>query len=273
MSGLQVLALGIDIGSASSKCVVLSGGFDIAAHCIVPTGTGTSGPGRAVEAALTGVGVGMGQISYVVATGYGRNTFDAANETVSEISCHAKGAVFIMPEVRTVIDIGGQDVKALAIGADGKLDNFVMNDKCAAGTGRFLEVMARVFELEVDELARQDEKAAGIIPVSSTCVVFSEAEVISQLANNAPIPDLIVGIHQSAAARAVSLLKRIGVNEPLLMTGGVANNAGVVNALKRALGVEIKTSEYSQLAGALGAAVYAMERLSVMENEKWKMEN
>jgi len=257
--------MGVDIGSASSKCVIIKGideenESEILATAVIPSGTGTSGPRRAFEEALKSAGMSMTQISGIVATGYGRNTFSDASERISELSCHAKGAVWILPGVRAVIDIGGQDAKALSIGEDGKLKEFVMNDKCAAGTGRFLDVMARVLEMDVGMLAASDEKAEGIVPISSTCTVFAESEVISQLAKNAPVPDLIAGIHQSAAARAASLLKRIGATEPVLMTGGVALNAGVVRALKRASGLEIRTSPFSQTAGALGAALYAREK-------------
>ena len=258
----NVLAMGIDIGSTSSKCVILNDSSELAAKAVIPSGTGTSGPRRAVETALNTAGINMEQISYIIATGYGRNTYEAANESISELTCHAKGAAWIMLGVRTVIDIGGQDIKALSLSEDGTLQNFIMNDKCAAGTGRFLDIMARLFEIDVDKLAEHDEKADGIVSVSSTCVVFAESEVISQLAKNTPIPNLIAGIHQSAASRAASLMKRAGINEPILMTGGVANNGGVVRALERSLRVQIKTSTYSQIAGAIGAAIFALERLS-----------
>ena len=264
--------MGVDIGSASSKCVILKGirGLrvggeaagdmpfvldELVAQAVVHAGTGTAGPHRAVETALSSAGISMDQISVVTATGYGRKTYDRADGSISELSCHARGAAWILPGVRTVIDIGGQDAKALSISDDGKLSNFVMNDKCAAGTGRFLEVMARIFGMDVCELAKHDENASDIVQISSTCTVFAESEVISQLAKNTPIPDLIAGIHNSAASRSAALLKRVGIVEPLLMTGGVANNAGVVRALERTLGVVVRTSPYSQIAGALGAAL------------------
>jgi len=253
--------MGVDIGSASSKCVIVDQDAGVVAQAVVPVGTGTSGPRRVVENALEAAGIGPEQIACVVATGYGRNTFADADDRVSELSCHARGAVWILPEVRTVIDIGGQDAKALSISKEGKLENFVMNDKCAAGTGRFLDVMARVLELETDQLAETGERAENVAMISSTCVVFAESEVISQLAKNTPVPDLVAGIHKSAAARASSLMKRIGITGPVLMTGGVANNAGVVRALKSSLGIEILTSPYSQVAGALGAALFARDRV------------
>jgi predicted CoA-substrate-specific enzyme activase len=265
MSTVQGTAvMGVDIGSASSKCVILDGFAKLAAQVIISAGTGTSGPARAVDSALIEAGLNEKDIAFTVATGYGRNTFAGADERLSELSSHAKGAVWILPGVRTVIDIGGQDAKALSIAEYGAHSNFVMNDKCAAGTGRFLDVMARLFELDVSQLAGLDEKADGIIPVSSTCVVFAESEVISQLAKNAPIPNLIAGIHMSAASRAASLMKRAGITEPILMTGGVANNTGVVRALEQTLGMKVRTSPYSQLAGAIGAALFALERMKII---------
>jgi predicted CoA-substrate-specific enzyme activase len=254
-----MLFMGVDIGSASSKCVIIDGAAELVAQAVIPAGTGTSGPGRVVKEALDTGKISAENISGIIATGYGRNTYDSADGSVSELSCHAKGASWILPGVRTVIDIGGQDAKALSISDTGKLKDFVMNDKCAAGTGRFLDVMARVLELDVSELAALDEKADSIIQISSTCTVFAESEVISRLSKKTPIPNIIAGIHQSAASRAASLIKRIGAAEPVLMTGGVANNAGVVRALQKTLGIEILTSPYSQIAGALGAALFARE--------------
>jgi len=256
----NTLYMGVDIGSASSKCVILDDALKIISHAVISAGTGTSGPRRAVDTALEAAETGIERLSCIIATGYGRNTYEHAAESVSELSCHAKGAVWLMPGVRTVIDIGGQDAKALSVDTNGKMKNFAMNDKCAAGTGRFLDVMARVLELSVDMLAEYDEKADGIVPVSSTCAVFAESEVISHLAKNVPVPNLIAGIHQSAAARAASLMKRIGVTEPVLMTGGVANNRGVVRALEKNLGIKVSTSPYSQIAGAIGAALFAHEK-------------
>ena len=252
---MNMLAMGVDIGSASSKCAIINEATDLVAHSVVSAGTGTSGPQRAVDEALETAGVSMESISCIIATGYGRNTYISADGRISELSCHAAGAVWILPDVRTVIDIGGQDAKALSISIDGKLADFVMNDKCAAGTGRFLDVMARVLDMDVGDLAAHDEMAASIAPISSTCAVFAESEVISQLAKNTPVPDLIAGIHKSAASRAASLIKRVGATQPLLMTGGVAKNAGVVRALERALGAAVLTSPFSQIAGALGAAL------------------
>ena len=256
----DILTLGMDVGSTTSKCLILKNGKEIAATALVPAGTGTTGPRRALEEALEKAGLMRSDLAALVATGYGRNTFPGADFVVSELSCHALGAHALDGEARTVIDIGGQDAKALSLGPEGKLTRFLMNDKCAAGTGRFLEVMARVLEKDVSELAEMDAQAAGIVPISSTCTVFAESEVISQLAKGADLRDLVKGIHASVAVRTASLARRLGVLEPIAMTGGVARNAGVVRALEKALGAPIRVSPLAQLAGALGAAVYGYNR-------------
>ena len=252
--------MGVDVGSTTSKCLILKNGTEITASSVIPAGTGTSGPQRALSAALSEAGLTRSELAAVTATGYGRNSFEGADYVVSELSCHALGAHALDASVRTVIDIGGQDAKVLRVSADGKLENFLMNDKCAAGTGRFLEVMARVLELDVSELAGMDAKAARAVPISSTCTVFAESEVISQLAQNVDLCELVAGIHASVAVRTAGLARRLGVVPPLAMTGGVARNAGVVRALEKELGTEIAVSELSQLAGALGAAVYGWKK-------------
>ena len=251
----DVLTLGIDVGSATSKCVILKNGAELIASSLIPAGTGTSGPQRALTAALEQAGVSRERLAALTATGYGRNSFDGADYVVSELSCHAIGAAALMPGVRTVVDIGGQDAKVLRVSPEGKLESFLMNDKCAAGTGRFLEVMARILELDVSELAEMDEKATGKVNISSTYTVFAESEVISQLAKNVDLHDLVAGIHASVAVRTAGLARRLGVTEPVGMTGGVAQNAGVVRALERELGVRIAVSPLSQMAGAYGAAI------------------
>ena len=257
----DLYTLGVDVGSSTSKCVILKNGTEIAATSLVPAGTGTGGPGRALAAALERSGLRREQLAAVTATGYGRNAFDCgADFTVSELSCHAVGAAALCPGVRTVVDIGGQDAKALRIGANGRLESFLMNDKCAAGTGRFLEVMARVLEADVADLAGMDERASGRVNISSTCTVFAESEVISQLSRNVDLNDLVAGIHASVAVRTAGLVRRLGLLEPVAMTGGVARNAGVVRALERELGAPIAVAPLAQLAGAYGAALYGWKK-------------
>lgn len=250
--------LGLDVGSTASKAVVLRGNGEIAGSSVIPAGTGTSGPGRARAGAIQAAGIRPEDIACVTATGYGRNTCEDADRVVSELTCHAIGAHATFPDARTVIDIGGQDAKVLRLGPDGMLEDFVMNDKCAAGTGRFLDVMANILELRVDQLQDEDAKAESTAVISSTCTVFAESEVISQLSRNVSRASLVAGIHASVAARTAGLVRRLGVLEPVIMTGGVAQNGGVVRAIEKELGVKVRVSPLAQLNGAYGAALDAL---------------
>ena len=255
-----MITLGIDIGSATSKCVLLRDGKDIIASSIVNGGIGTEGSEEARSMVMTQSGIGPEDIDYVVATGYGRSLYEQADAQISELSCHAIGAHAIFPDVRTVIDIGGQDVNVMALDEHGRMKDFLMNDKCAAGTGRFLEVMANVLRMRVDELevcAARAEKPAAI---SNTCTVFAESEVISQLANGVSRDDLVAGICDSVARKVSGLAKRIGIVPRLCMSGGVAQNAGVRLALEAQLGEPILFSDKAQLFGAIGAAIYAYNK-------------
>lgn len=257
---MSIYTLGIDIGSTASKCVMLADGKDIVAKSLIPVGAGTSGPQRAIDEVLSAAGKKREDMAYVLATGYGRNSLmDYADKQMSELSCHAKGAHFLFPEVHTVIDIGGQDVKVLEI-ENGVMTNFAMNDKCAAGTGRFLDVMARVLEVDVKDLGRLGAMSTKYVGISSTCTVFAESEVISQLAMGTDKCDIINGIHKAIAGRVAGLAHRIGVRDQVVMTGGVAQNQGVVKALQDELGHEIHTSPLTQYNGALGAALFAFDK-------------
>ena len=249
--------MGVDIGSATSKCVILHSGEDITASTVCQGGTGTSGPEKAVQGVLVGAGLSLEDMCSVVATGYGRNTFKPAVKTYSELSCHARGALFLCPCARTVIDIGGQDCKAMRLTGDGRLDGFSMNDKCASGTGRFLEVMAKVLEMELPDMSDLGYGADSVIEVTSTCTVFAESEVISQLSKGADKRGLVGGIHRSVAMKAAGIAKRLGIAEPVFFSGGVSRNSGVVKALSLELGMEVLTDRRAQLAGAIGAALYA----------------
>lgn len=253
--------LGIDIGSTTSKAVILKDGSTIAAEAIVIATVGTNGVTKAVDSVLQASGLSMEDIACTVSTGYGRQTYQGADYQISELSCHALGVHHLCPEVRTVIDIGGQDAKALSINDKGRMTNFVMNDKCAAGTGRFLDVMANILQLDISELEKEAAKSEHPASISSTCTVFAESEVISQLAQGAAIPDLVAGICQSVAIRVSSLARRVGICEQVCMSGGVARNGGVRAAMAKELGVEIIYHEKAQLMGALGAALYAYEKI------------
>ena len=234
---MSIYTLGIDIGSTASKCIMLADGKDIVAKSLIPVGAGTSGPQRAISQVLENAGKAREEMSYI----------------------HAKGASFLFPEVRTVIDIGGQDVKVLQI-ENGVMTNFVMNDKCAAGTGRFLDVMARVLEVKVEDLGTLGAQSTKNVGISSTCTVFAESEVISQLAQDTDKRDIINGIHHSVANRVAGLAHRVGIRDQVVMTGGVAQNIGIVSALEEQLGHTIHTSPLTQYNGALGAALFAYQK-------------
>ena len=251
--------MGLDIGSTTSKCVIMRFDGETAASSVIRGGTGTAGPEKAVQSALETANLQTGEIRRTVATGYGRNTYEAADKTYSELSCHARGAVVLCPGVRTVVDIGGQDCKAMQLTSEGKLHGFSMNDKCAAGTGRFLEVMAGILEIDISEFGDVGNQAQSVIDITSTCTVFAESEVISQLSKGADKRGLVAGIHRSVAVKAAGITKRLNVVTPVFFTGGVAQNSGVVAALSAELGIDVQTNERAQLAGALGAALYALE--------------
>lgn len=253
--------LGIDIGSTTSKAVILVDGHEILAASLITAGTGTDGPGRAIGQALEAGSLKIEDISSVYATGYGRKLLKDADGEMSELSCHARGVHHLLPEVRTIIDIGGQDAKVLSLSEDGRMTDFLMNDKCAAGTGRFLDVMAGILQLKIEDLEKQAARSEKIVKISSTCTVFAESEVISQLAGGVEIPDLVAGICRSVASRVAALAKRVGVKETVCMSGGVAKNGGVRKAMEQELGLEITYSPMAQLMGALGAALYAYDKI------------
>ena len=254
--------LGLDVGSTASKCVIITERGDIAATGMYPSGAGTKGPQTCVDEALAACagGASLSDVKFSCATGYGRKLSDWTDIQVSELSCHARGAVELFGDVRTVIDIGGQDAKVLSIGKDGQLENFAMNDKCAAGTGRFLDVMASVFGCDVSELAAYDERSTQIASISSTCTVFAESEVISKLAAGEDICNIAAGVHQSVVDRTYGLAQRVGVKAPVAMTGGVALNSSLRKRLEERVGTPIMTNELAQYNGAYGAALFALER-------------
>jgi len=256
-----MFTMGIDIGSAACKCVILKDGKNIAGKAVFPLGTGTKGPQKVFEMALADAGICREDLNRIMVTGYGRFTFDPADSQRSEITCHAAGIHFLLPDVRTVLDIGGQDIKVLRLNDRGGVENFVMNDKCAAGTGRFLEVMARVLNVKTEELGALSMQSTQEISISNTCTVFAESEVISKLSSGVSLPDLVAGIHSSVAKRAVALAYRNGIEREVAMSGGVALNSGIVAALTKEIKMPIQVHELSQFAGALGAAIHASREL------------
>ncbi len=254
-----MITAGIDIGSITAKAAVLSDG-KILGSKVAFTGYNAREAGKSVyEDLLRELEMDAPSIEKIVSTGYGRNSVTFADKAITEIICHGAGAYYLNPKVRTVIDVGGQDSKILAVNSDGTVKDFAMNDKCAAGTGRFLEVMARAMESDLDDFGTLSLRSGSPSKISSICTVFAESEVISLIAKGESREDIIAGIHESVASRISSMARRVGVKEPVMMTGGVARNIGVVRALERALGVSIEVSEFAQVNGAIGAAVMAIK--------------
>ena len=258
---MAVYTLGIDVGSTTSKAVILKNGKVLSGKALVKAGTGTVGPEQALQEVLKDAGIEKSSIAYTVSTGYGRHNIELADNDMSELSCHAMGAQFIFGDVRTVIDIGGQDIKVLGV-ENGIMTAFQMNDKCAAGTGRFLETMARALCVDVNDMGKLGSESTKTVQISSTCTVFAESEVISQLSMGEDIRDIAAGIHRAVASKVVGLVHRVGLHEPVVMTGGVSHNCDIVRALEQQLGCKIAISELSQYAGAIGAAMYGFQKAS-----------
>ncbi len=252
-----MLTAGIDIGSITTKVAVVKDG-EILGTEIVFTGYNSEKAGRsAMDDLLAKLKIKIDDIDKIIATGYGRSNISFAHKAITEISCHAAGAHFTDPRIRSIIDVGGQDSKAIVVDEDGRVKDFAMNDKCAAGTGRFLEVMAHALEVELDNFGSLSLQSKVPSQISSICTVFAESEVVSLISRGESRENIIAGIHDSVASRVSALAKRVGVRAPLMMTGGVAKNIGVVTALQRKLGIEVEVSENAQINGAIGAAVLA----------------
>lgn len=259
MNGKGLYA-GIDSGSTSTDVVIIDRDKNIIAQSILPTGAGAAaGADRALDEALAQAGLSRSDINATVTTGYGRTAIKLGDQSITEITCHAKGAYFLDPSVRTIIDIGGQDSKVIRLDENGNVTNFVMNDKCAAGTGRFLELMARTLELSLDDMSRLGLEWKEDVTISSMCTVFAESEVVSLIAENCTPADIIHGLNRSVATKTCALCRRVGGEESYMMTGGVSKNRGVVTEIEKILGVKLHISDKAQLNGALGAALFALE--------------
>ncbi|MBM4312393.1 MAG: 2-hydroxyglutaryl-CoA dehydratase [Deltaproteobacteria bacterium] len=250
---------GIDIGSITAKAAIMKDDLLLGSRVIF-TGYNSEAAGlRVYEELLGELGLDRAEVVRIVATGYGRKSVTIADKAVTEIMCHAAGARFLQPSVRSLIDIGGQDSKAVVMDENGRVTNFAMNDKCAAGTGRFLEVMARALEADLDEFGALSLKAEHPAKISSLCTVFAESEVISLIAKGETRENIIAGIHEAIASRVSAMASRIGLTAPIMMSGGVARNGGVVHALEKAIGCPVVVSPYAQVNGAIGAACLARE--------------
>ena len=254
---------GIDSGSTSTDVVILDKDQNIVTGIILPTGAGAAiGAERALEEALKDAGLQREDIDAMVTTGYGRTAISDGDKSITEITCHARGAHFLNPEVRTVIDIGGQDSKVIRLDENGAVANFVMNDKCAAGTGRFLEMMARTMEMRLDDMGKAGLSYKEDITISSMCTVFAESEVVSLIAQNKATDDIVHGLNKAVASKTAALAKRVGGEERYMMTGGVSKNQGLVKTLEEKLGTTLVISDKAQLCGALGAALFAKDMVT-----------
>jgi predicted CoA-substrate-specific enzyme activase len=245
---------GIDIGSTMTKAVILHEG--VIAAVIGPTGPEHRRlANNVMQEALDRAGISFDAVTYVVATGYGRINVPFADKQVTEISCHAKGVHHLFPNARTLIDIGGQDSKAIQLDANGKISNFIMNDKCAAGSGRFVEIIADALELNLEEMGSVSLQSKAPANISSICTIWAQQEVTAAQAKGMPIADLIAGVHNSLADRVVRMARRIKIEKDIILTGGGAKNIGLAKAISTYLGEEIQIPEEPLLTGALGAAL------------------
>jgi predicted CoA-substrate-specific enzyme activase len=260
----KVYVMGIDSGSTSTNAVIMDEDRNIKAFSVVRTGakSGVSAD-RVLKETLEKAGLKREDLSWIVSTGYGRVSIEFADETVTEISCHGKGAHYFNPKIRTILDIGGQDSKAIKLSPEGDVTDFVMNDKCAAGTGRFLEMIARTLEVSLDELGAIALTSKEKIEISSMCSVFAESEVISLIANNKEKADIADGVCHAIANKASGLLKRVGMEPDFMMTGGVAKNPGVVRAVEEKIGAKLFIADEPEIVGAAGAALYALEKRGI----------
>ena len=256
---------GIDLGSLCTKAVLIDSEGKVVSYSIIRSGAIYQGAAeKSYDEALTKAGLKASDVQYIVATGYGRNRVPFANEQITEISCHARGAKWTFPEIHTIVDIGGQDSKVIYVGDQGQVMNFVMNDKCAAGTGRFLEVMAVALEVYLDQLGTLSLQSTKDVEVSSMCTVFAESEVISLIASGTEKTDIAASIHRAIARRVSGMVGQLGLREKVSMSGGVAKNIGVVRALEKKLRTTLLLAPEPQIIGALGAALVAADRSGIL---------
>ncbi|MBW2990795.1 hypothetical protein KY348_03755, partial [Candidatus Woesearchaeota archaeon] len=258
-----MLVAGVDIGSTTAKVVLIEGGKPISSS-LTPTGADCEAAAeKALAMALQRINKTRQDVHYVVATGYGRRAIDFGNETITEISANAKGAIYLGSEkgqVKSIIDVGGQDTKAIVLDDKGRITNFVMNDKCAAGTGRFLEVIAKVFNVSMDKFVELSLQSKNPVTINSTCTVFAESEVISLIAKKVPVSDIIAGIHESVAKRVADLARAAGIKPIVFFDGGGAKSQALKESIEKELGYEIYTPAHPQIVVALGAALIAYEK-------------
>ncbi|HEX9745784.1 MAG TPA: acyl-CoA dehydratase activase [bacterium] len=253
-------AAGVDVGSTQTKAVIINEKQEIVSRALIDTGANVvQAAENSFHQALDGSRLNDDEVEYIIGTGYGRYRITFGNNQVTEISCHGRGAVHMFPETQTVIDMGGQDTKAIRVNNRGEIIDFCMNDKCAAGTGRFLGAAAKALDIELDDLGPTALKFSKPVRISTTCTVFAESEVLSWLGKGKKIEDILWGVHQSIASRSISLLRRVGIKDQITFTGGVTRNTAMIKALEDKLETKLNVSDDSHYMGALGAALFALD--------------
>jgi len=263
-----MIVAGIDIGSRAAKAVVMKD------SSILSSVIGDTGPESVktsymtIKEVLKRAGLSLDDVEYIVATGYGRVLVPFANENISEISCHARGINWYFPSVRTILDMGGQDCKAISCDSSGQVTNFIMNDKCAGGTGRFLEMIAEVLNTPLEQIGDLSLQSKTAIPFNTVCAVFAKSEAITYLKKGAAKNDILAGLHEAIATRSLNLLKRVSIQKDFSITGGIAKNSGMVAKLREKVGLEPLLAEDPQLIGAVGAALFAEDRLKGVGTKK-----
>jgi (R)-2-hydroxyacyl-CoA dehydratese activating ATPase len=256
-----MLVGGVDVGSTQTKAVVMNGDRQLLGRSLIDTGgLVTVAAENAFQLAIEDAGVSRSDVAYVVGTGYGRYRVTFGDSQVTEISCHARGGQYLFPNTRTVLDIGGQDTKAIKIGPNGQVLDFCMNDKCAAGTGRFLGAGAFALDISLGELGPLALNAKKPVKITTTCTVFAESEIINWLARGKKVEDVLMGVHHSIATRSISLLRRVGVDEEITFTGGVTRNVAMVQILQDLLETRLNVSPEAHYMGAIGASLFALEK-------------
>lgn len=261
----MTLVAGVDIGSTTAKVVLIKDEKPISSSITFTGADCNAAAEQALDASLQQIRMKRKDLQYVVSTGYGRRAINFGNETITEISANAKGAIYLGSEkgqIRSIIDVGGQDTKAIVLDEKGRIINFVMNDKCAAGTGRFLDVIARALQEPMENFVKLSLQTKDPVMINSTCTVFTESEVISLIAKKVPKPKIIAGIHKSIGRRIATLAKSAGVKPVVFFDGGGAKNLALKEAVERELGYELYVPEQPQIVIALGAAIIAHEKFS-----------
>ncbi len=262
-------AAGVDVGSTQTKAVIIDEDRQIVGRALIDTGANVVHAAQsAYDEAIRASKVPEVEVEYVIGTGYGRYRVTFGNDQVTEISCHGRGAAHMFPGTRTVVDMGGQDTKAIRVKPTGEIDDFCMNDKCAAGTGRFLGAAAAALDIPLPELGDRALQYNKPVRISTTCTVFAESEVLSWLGKGKKIEDILWGVHQSIASRSAGLLRRVGIEDEVTFTGGVTKNVAMVQALEERIGKKMNVSEDSHYMGALGAALFALDRILASRNPR-----